>query len=66
MAYAKPGVTKVEISTKLAGVDGLKVHRPGIKCTFQRHDNQPGQYVIWVGKRYALIDAVKLHDVVRT
>ncbi len=66
MGYARPAVTKVELSTKLPGVEGLKTHRQGVKCTYQRHETQPGQYVIMVGKRYAVIDAVRLHDVVAT
>ena len=60
----KDAVTKIEVSTKLPGVDGLKAHRPGIKCAYERHATQPGQFIIWVGKRYAVIDAVKLHDTV--
>jgi hypothetical protein len=61
---AKRGITKIAISTKMPGIEGVKEHRPGIKCLYERHATQPGQYIIWIGKRYAVVEAIRLHDTI--
>ena len=48
------------------GVITQVTHRPGCKLdSVQRNPSNPGEYILWFGtRRYAVIDAVKLHDTV--
>ena len=58
----KRGITKVPFESKMPGIPELKKHRAGIACTFERNKANLGQFIVYFGKRYALIDAVELHD----
>jgi hypothetical protein len=60
----KKAITKIQIESKFPGDPKMFKHRPGIACSVERNKSNPGQFIIWFGKKYALVDAVKLEDTV--
>lgn len=67
MARRRPGKLKIELQSKGMenGVISVKTHKPGKTCEVERNDSNPGQYIIWfASRRYAAVDAIRLHDTV--
>lgn len=60
----KPARLRVEVDSKLPGPQPVTRRRVGTRCLAERNRSNPGQWIIWFGREFALIDAVKLHDTV--
>lgn len=53
------------VTSKLAGVPRTTVRRVGTHCLAQRHSTDPGAWVLWFGKEYAVVSAVDLVETVK-
>lgn len=62
----KTGWLKKPITSKLAGSERTSNHRVGTHCRLQRHSSDPGLWVLYFGKQYALVNAIDLPDTVDT
>jgi hypothetical protein len=60
----KPARLKVQLNSKHPGLPKHTAHRIGTRCLAERNPSNPGQWILYFGKEYALIDAVRLHETV--
>ena len=60
----KYGRLRVPLQSKLPGYDKRSMHRVGTRCQLQRHASDPGLWVLFFGKQYAIVPAVALPDTV--
>jgi hypothetical protein len=54
------------VASKLPGAPGLVQHRPGTRCTYERHSQDNGLFILYFGRRYVVIPAVELTETVVT
>lgn len=54
----------VPVRSKMPGVEMYVERRIGTICIAERVEHNPGTWILWFGKTYFKLDAIKLHDTV--
>lgn len=52
------------VTSKLPGSTKQTQHRAGTRCTYERHSQQGGVFILYFGRQYALVNAVDLPETV--
>lgn len=60
----KHGKLLKPLRSKYPGAERYTDHRVGTWCKLQRHSSDPGMWVLYFGKQYALVPAQELPETV--
>jgi len=56
---------RVPLESKLPGAQGHRTQRrAGTQCLAQRHSTDPGSWVLWFGREFAVVTAISFNETV--